>query len=52
MDIHQGSDKLETRGAVRIKGLWEHQTDAVIDAKLSNNDVDTYRFEAMAALLV
>ena len=42
---------METRGDVLIRGLWDRQTDAIIDVKIGNADADTYRFEAMVMLL-
>ena len=42
---------MDTRGHVLIRGLWEQQTDAIIDIKLSNADANTYRFEPMDKLL-
>ena len=37
--IRQGSDKLDTRGNVMIRGLWDRQTDAIIDVKIGDTDV-------------
>ena len=34
-----------------IRGLWDHQVESIIDAKLGNNDTDSYKYEPMAALL-
>ena len=51
--MRQGSDKdKETRGDVMIQGLWDSQVDAIIDVKLGDADVDTYKYEPMTGLLV
>ena len=42
---------METRGDVMIRLLWDRQTNAIIDIKLSNSDADSYIFEPMVALL-
>ena len=34
-----------------IRGLWDRQVDAIIDAKLGDADADTYKYEPMASLL-
>ena len=34
-----------------IRGLWDHQVEAIIDVKLGDADVDSYKYESMAALL-
>ena len=49
--VHEGSERLETRGDVLIQGILEHQTDAIIDVKLGYSDVDTYRFDPMDKIL-
>ena len=50
-EICQGSDILETRGDILIRGLWERWADAIIDVKLGDADAETYRFELMVVLL-
>ena len=35
-----------------IRGLWYRQVDAIIDVKLGDSDVDTYKYYPMTALLV
>ena len=42
---------METRGDVLIWGLWDRQTGAIVDIKLGDADVDTYRFDPMVTLL-
>ena len=42
---------METRGDVRIRGLWDRQTNSIMDVKLGDTDVYTYRFEPMLTLL-
>ena len=42
--VRQGSDILDSRGDVLIQGLWELQTDAIINIKLGDAYVDTYRY--------
>ena len=42
---------METRGDVLIWGLWESQTDAIIDVKFGDTDTDTYKHELMDKLL-
>ena len=49
--IRQGSKILDTRGEVLIWGLCGRHTDAIINIKISNDDVDTYMFEPMVTLL-
>ena len=45
LEICQGSDKhQDTRGDVMIRGLWDRQVDAIIDFKISNADVDMYKY--------
>ena len=39
------------RCGVVIRGLWERHTDAKINGRLGNADVDTYRFEPMQKFL-
>ena len=34
-----------------VRGLWYCQVDAIIDVKLGDADVDSYKYEPMAALL-
>ena len=51
-DICQGSYILETRDDVLIQGLWNRQTDTIIDVKLNNAVTDTYKFDPMVALPV
>ena len=53
LEIRQGSDKHNTtRGDVMIRGLWDRQVDAIIDIKLGDVDVDTYKYEPMTSILV
>ena len=33
-----------------VRGLWDCQVDAIIDVKLGDADVDTYKYELMKAL--
>ena len=33
-----------------IRGLWDRQVEAIIDVKLGDADVDSYKYESMAAL--
>ena len=42
---------METRCNVIVQGLRDKYTDAIIDVKLGNADVDTSSFDPMAALL-
>ena len=42
---------METMGDVIIWGLWEHQTDAIIDVKFGDTGTDTYTHEPMDKLL-
>ena len=34
-----------------IRGLWDHQVDAINDVKLGDSDVDTYTYKPMTSLL-
>ena len=34
-----------------IRGLWDRQVDAIIDVKLGDADVDTYKYKPMTSLL-
>ena len=34
-----------------IQDLWDRQVAAIIDAKIGDSDVDTYKYEPMTALL-
>ena len=45
------SNSFETRGDVLIRVLWYRQTDAIIDVKYSDVDMDTYKHEPMVTLL-
>ena len=38
-------------GDVMIQGLWDLQVEAIIDGKLGDSDVDSYKYEPTAALL-
>ena len=52
-EICQGSDKeQDTWGDVMIRGLWDQQSNSIIDVKLNNADADSYKHDPMAALLV
>ena len=51
-DTRQGSGKeKETREDVMIRGLWDRQTEAIIDVKIGDTDLDSYKYEPMTALL-
>ena len=50
-EIPQGSDRLDKRGDVRIQGLWDIRTDAIIDVVIGNTDTVTYRFDPTITLL-
>ena len=49
-EILQGGEKLEKRGDVMIRALWDQQTDAIIDIKVGDVEGDSYRFETMVLL--
>ena len=52
LEIRQGSDKhKDSRGDVTIQGLWDRQVESLIYVKLGDDDVDTYKYEAMTSLL-
>ena len=34
-----------------IQGLWDRQTDAIIDVKIGDADMNSYKYEPMAELL-
>ena len=34
-----------------IRGLWDKQVEATIDAKLGDADADSYKYEQMVAIL-
>ena len=42
---------MEKRGDVLIQGLWEVQTDAIIDVIFDDADIYTYRYEPMDKIL-
>ena len=42
---------METRGGFLIRGLWESQTDAIIDVRFGDANADTYKYEPMDNLL-
>ena len=42
---------METRGDFIIRGLWEIQTDAIINVIFGDSDTDTYKKEATGKLL-
>ena len=42
---------METRGDIVIQGLLDRQTDAIINVKCFDTDVDTYIFDPIASLL-
>ena len=50
-EIPQGSDRWDKRGDVRIQGLWDIRTDAIIDVVIGNTDTVTYRFDPTITLL-
>ena len=39
------------RGGLLIQGLWESQTEAIIDIRLGDPDCDTHKKEPMGTLL-
>ena len=41
----------ETQGDVLIRGLWEIHTDAIIDVRFRDSDMDNYVKEGMHTLL-
>ena len=50
-EILQERDKdKEKRGDVMIRGLWDRQTEAIIDVKIDDTDADSYKYDPMAAL--
>ena len=49
--IRHGSEILETRCDVLIQGLWELQTNAIIDVKIGDADADICMFEPTDKLL-
>ena len=50
-DICHVSDILDTRGDLLIRGLWDIQTDNIINAKVGNSGEYTYSLEPMVTLL-
>ena len=50
-DLRQGRGGLETRGEVFIRGLWESQTDSIIDVRFGDADADPYKYEPIENLL-
>ena len=34
-----------------IQGLWDYQVDAIIDVKLGDADLDTYKYKIMTSIL-
>ena len=48
--LHRGSVP-ETHSDVSIRGLWEIQTEAIIDARFGDADADTWKPEVMDNLL-
>ena len=42
---------LDTRGDVLIRGLWEIQTDSIINVIFGDSGVDTYKYDLMDKLL-
>ena len=49
--MRQGSGRLDTQDDVMIWVLWDIQTDAIINIKLGDAYMKTYRFEQISALL-
>ena len=49
--VHQGSDRFDTIVNLPIQVLWYCQTDNIINAKLGDADMYTYRYEPMDKLL-
>ena len=50
-DIFLGSDKdKEMWGGTMIRGLWGQKSEAIINVKLGNADMDSYKFDPMATL--
>ena len=41
----------ETRGDVLMQSLWEIQTEAIIDIRFLDSDVDAYKIEGMDKIL-
>ena len=50
-EVSQGLEVLETRGDVLIRGLWEIQTEAIIDVRFGYADAGTYKHKPMYKLL-
>ena len=42
---------METIGNFLIRGLWENQTDTIINVRFGDADTDTYKYEPMDKLL-
>ena len=50
--MRQGSEKdKETRGESMVLFLWDRQADAIIDVKLGDADVNTYKYKPIESLL-
>ena len=49
-EARQGRCGLEKRGDVLIRGLWESQTDAIINVRYGDANSDTYKYETMDKL--
>ena len=47
----RGGSRLETRGEIIIQGLWEIQTDSIIEIRFGYSDADTYSKEPMENIL-
>ena len=50
-EVHHGGSVPETRGDVSIWGLWESQTEAIIDVRFRNADTDSRNPVIMDKLL-
>ena len=52
LEICQLSDKdKNTWSEVVIRGLWDGQAEAIIEVKLGDTDIDSYKYEPMAVIL-
>ena len=49
--VRQGRVRLDTRGDIIIQGLWEIQTDAIIDVRFGDSYMNPYKNEPMYKLL-
>ena len=49
--MRQRGRNLETSGDVPIQGLWEIQTEAIIDVRFGDADANTWNTQGMDKLL-